>query len=119
MFARIRKWFREQRAWHAAHKTAWALVTRLEADELTPFQHECTEALLKAIPGLKFDKNKGEKESYLVADLPSANAKVYVYLNGSNIHEKGKDFIAEEWDFKTPQELIKAVVNEARKRVAI
>ncbi len=119
MFARVREWFREQRAWHRQHEAAWAAVTARGPDQLTTFQHQCTEALSRAVPGLTFEKKKGERELYLVADLPNTKAQVFVYENGSNIHETDRNFIAEEWDFKTPTELIEAVAAEAKKRVAI
>jgi hypothetical protein len=55
----------------------------------------------------------------LVADLPNRPAKIYIYENGSNIHESGHDFVAEEQDYKTPRDLIDAVVDELKRRVAI
>ena len=119
MFARIRQWFRDQRAWSAAHRAAWDPTAKKGEDGLSAFQRQCSEALRIAVPALMFEKHQGTSELYLVADLPNTKAKVYVYLDGSNIHETGNDFIAEEWDFKTPEELIQAVVEEARKRVAI
>jgi hypothetical protein len=118
MFSRFTQWLKEQRRWHKDHETAWAPVIAVGADGLTPFQHKCQAAFVKAIPGLAFEQG-GEKERYLVAGLPGTASKVYIYENGSNIHEPKHDFIAEEWDFKTPDELIQAVVSEAARRVAI
>ena len=118
MFSRITRWLKEQRAWHTEHEAAWKPLIAVGADRLTPFQHKCQAAFLKAIPSLGFEQG-GEKERYLVAALPGTASKVYIYENGSNIHEAGRDFIAEEWDFKTPDELIQAVVTEATRRVAI
>lgn len=76
---------------------------------------------MKAVPTLTFEAKEleGEKELYLVAGLPGSASKVFIYENGSSIHESGRDYIAEEWDFKTPDELIQAVVTEATRRVAI
>lgn len=119
MFRRICGWLRQQRVWRKEHEAAWAPVTSRSTDKLTTFQHQCAQALKSAIPDLMFEVVKGEKELYLLADLPNTKAKVYVYENGSNIHEARHDFIAEEWDFKSPSELIDAVVVEAKKRVAI
>jgi hypothetical protein len=43
----------------------------------------------------------------------------FIYTSSSNVHEPGRDFIVEEWDFKTPEELINALVQEVKGRVAI
>jgi hypothetical protein len=118
MLKRLRSWFREQRTWHTEHEATWAPVKQVGSDRLTAFQRECKAALVEALPNLVFETN-GEKELYLVAELPNRSAKVYVYEDGANIHEAGNDFIAEEWDYKTPHELITAIVAEAKERVAI
>jgi hypothetical protein len=119
MFERFRKWFTQHRAWRSEHEAAWAPVKLKGPDQLTSFQHQCSEALAGAVPGLTFERKTGQKELYLVADLPKTKAQVFVYEDGSNIHEAGRDFVAEEWDFKTPADLIAAVVLEAKSRVAI
>ena len=119
MFTRIREWFRQQRIWRQEHEAAWAAVSARGPDQLTMFQRQCSKALESAVPGLTFQVKQGGHELYLVADLPNTKAQVFVYLDGSNIHEKGNDFIAEEWDFKTPEELYEALVSNAKKRIAI
>jgi hypothetical protein len=119
MFEQLREWFTHQRAWRTEHEAAWAPAKLKGPDQLTSFQHQCSEALAEAVPGLSFERETGQRELYLVAHLPRTKSQVFVYEDGSNIHEAGRDFIAEKWDYKTPADLIAAVVAEAKRRVAI
>jgi len=56
---------------------------------------------------------------FLTAAIPNTDVKVYVYVDGGGLQGSQLDFRAEEWDYKTPEELIAELVNEVKARVAI
>ena len=61
-----------------------------------------------------------EKEpgDYLVAALGSGGAELYIYPNEASIFGAKPNAWFEEWDFRTPTDLLQALVTECARRAA-
>ncbi len=64
---------------------------------------------------IAMDKQDGE---YLVVPLGSRGAELYVYPNEAAIFGAKPHVWFEEWDYRTPSDLLQALVKECASRVA-
>ena len=111
-------WFRSERQWHRDHVAAFAAATQEEPDGLTVFQHQALSAVAQFVPPERFkripmDTEKGE---YLLAPLGSRGAGLYIYPNEAAIFGAKPYAWFEEWDYRTPGDLLEAVVRECASR---
>jgi hypothetical protein len=115
MFGWISGWFRRQREWHADHKRAWAGQTEVDASGTSQFQRTVLAHLETAAPVLVFNKEGGQ-EAFFVAPIPNSNINVFVFPDG--IQVLGKKFLmrSEEWDHRTPGEMIDELISVLRSR---
>ena len=114
MFRKLRQWFAANQAWRQAHEAAWRTSALAGPDGLSPFQRQASEQLCAALGALAFQRH-GQSETYLLAELPSGNASVFIYVDGAQIHAESRAlFVAEREDYATPAELIQRFVAAAR-----
>lgn len=113
-------WFQQQGQWRRDHIAAFSIATQLEADGLTRLQHDALSAVARFVAPALFkhvamDKGGG---TYLVAALGSSGAELYIYPNEAAIFGRKPHAWFEEWDYRTPEDLLAAVVRECSARFA-
>ena len=114
MFAKIQRWFAASQSRQRAHESAWSPLVSPEADGLTSFQRQASEQLCAVVGAVAFQR-LGKTETYLLGKLPGADASVFIYTDGAQIHVGPKVlFGAEREDYATPKELIQHLVVVAR-----
>ena len=113
-------WFRRQRQWHRDHIAAFSAVTQRQSDGLTAFQHQALASVARSVTAEHFkrvtmDEHSGE---YLVAALGNRGAKLYIYPNEAAIFGTKPHSWFEEWDYRTPADLVEALAKECASRAA-
>lgn len=113
-------WIQRRRNWHREHIAAFSAATQLESDGLSRFQHDALFALAEFVAPDLFGRVAMTKErgAYLVAELGESGAELYVYPNGASILGQEPDLRFEEWDYRTPEDLLAAVVQHCADRIA-
>src|SRR5438552_633386 len=125
MFDPIRRWWRESREWRRTHDQTFAEVAVADADGITAFQRRIMSAVEPTIRSDSFMRAvMSDGTPYLVANIPGTSSQLFVYPREAGISTKdacrGEKWTPyEEWDFRTPDELISAVVSDLRKEHAI
>lgn len=116
MIARLVLWWKNLRQWRQDHKAAFAAMSTSGADGVTVFQAHCLETISEVVPRVSFERIKPESGDalYLVAPIPNSDSRLFIYNTEAGIHGPGGDWRFEEWDFRTPTELIEAVVQAIR-----
>jgi hypothetical protein len=116
MLGRIVSWWQRHGAWRREHVDTFAQVSVADADGITPFQHRVVEAVAFAIPTNAFEsKVHADGTTYLVASLPERTSQLFVYDTEAAILGDGGDAHFEEWDYRTPDDLIRSVIAHVRK----
>ena len=113
-------WFRKEREWRRDHIAAFSFVTVKEADGLTRFQHQAIAAVAPFVSAEHFKRvsmDKGDGE-YLVAPIGTNGSELYIYPNEASIFGAKPNAWFEEWDYRTPDQLLQALVQECAKRAA-
>lgn len=113
-------WIRRERQWRRDHVAAFMAATRKHADGLTVFQHEALSAVAQFVAPERFRRiamDKGNHE-YLVAPLGTRGAELYIYPNDAAIFGAKPYAWFEEWDYRTPAELLQSLVKECSSRAA-
>lgn len=127
MLGRIREWWRAEKEWRRAHKLAFAEAATTDADGVTSFQRRLVSAVQPTVPLGSFNRVVAENgEAYFVAPVPGTSMQLFVYLNEAQLlgvpgpgRSSREGRIYEEWDFRTPDELINAVVEDLRQTHAV
>ena len=121
MLKRLTKWFTESRQWAQEHAEAWAGWTEPTDNNLSRFQVECESAISKTLVevGASFSERiitpleSGDSE--LKMTLGKTSFVIWLYSDSiSSIGYKDEEFWFEYEDFRTPKELIEAVVSRVR-----
>lgn len=123
MLKRITKWFSESREWHRQHIEAWSGWTEPSQNNLSRFQIECEAAMSNALleVGSRFTDRvvtplkSGDSE--LKVALWNTSYEVWLYSDSISSKGKGGEFWLEEWDARTPRELIDIAVSKIREVV--
>ena len=116
MLSRVLGWFKEQKAWKADHIRTWAGMTELDSNGISKFQKNAISALEQQGVHLDF-KRVGESEAYFLASIPSTEIDVYIYGDGAQVSGNENLLRAEEWDYRTPNDLIQELVSVICKHV--
>ena len=113
-------WFGRQREWKRDHIAAFSAATYELADGLTLFQHEALSAVAGFVAPDTFTRVAMAKKDgeYLVAQLGERGAELYIYPNEAGIFGTKPHTWFEEWDFRTPSDLLQALVQECASRAA-
>lgn len=113
------RWIGNQRRWRQEHVAAFEAVSQIQPDGLTTFQHLALEALAKFVSAGQFKRVPMEKEpgDYLLVPLGTSGFELYIYPNEASIFGRKPHAWFEEWDYKTPDELLAALVTECDRRV--
>ena len=130
MFGRIANWWREQKEWRQVHERAFGSVGIPDADGVTSFQRQLMAAVADVMPPSTFQRATMQGspfagETYFVADIPGTKMQLFVYPREAGISNPPKTGILsatkwgpyEEWDYRTPDELIAAVVEDVKSAV--
>jgi hypothetical protein len=113
-------WFKKQRQWRRDHVAAFSAAMQRQADGLTLFQCQAISALSRLVPAASFQRSvmsKGHGE-YLLAPIGHSGAELYVYPNEAAILGAKPYAWFEEWDYRTPEDLLQALVEECIARAA-
>jgi hypothetical protein len=123
MIERLANWWRNQKEWRRTHLDAFARVGIPEPDGVTPFQRQLMAAVGELIPSSSFQSKIKGDETYFVADVPNTKMRLFVYSNEAGLgiptnQDAFSDWRTfEEWDYRTPDELIAAVVEKVKNAV--
>ena len=114
----ILAWVQRQREWRREHIAAFAAVAQAEADGLTIFQHKAVAAVARFVPRNQFKRvpADGKESDYLVGQLGSHGSELHIYANEAHIFGSKPHRWFEEWDYRTPEELLQALVEECAVR---
>src|SRR5262245_34755387 len=114
----LTNWRDRIRARRAAHELAWLHATEMGNDRLTDFQRMAIASLEPITGPLKLETRAFEdrpSEAYLLGNIPNTNSVLYLYEDGAGIHgAKRAEFIAEKWDYDSPEALCKELVTFVR-----
>jgi hypothetical protein len=129
MFGRIKQWWRAERTWRREHIEAFAEATVCDTEGVTNFQRRLMASAESAVPAISFRREQSKEGGvglYFVADVPGTAMQLYVYPNEAGFGNAPKRGLFadgvrpyEEWSFRTPDELIQAIVDELRKPHAV
>jgi hypothetical protein len=112
----VLQWFGRQRQWRREHIASFSAVSGIQPDGLTLFQHRALAAVARAATPDRFERvpTKSEPGVYLHGPLGHLGHELYIYPNEAAISHGSKPHaIFEEWDYRTPEELIDALVASA------
>jgi len=108
MLHRLSNWLQAQRAWKNDHVRTWHGLTSLDENGVSQFQRNCLLAIESLPLSLEF-KQMGTSEAYFVSLIPNTNIEIFLYIDGAQVVGDHNIFRAEEWDFRTPDDLIQAL----------
>ena len=113
-------WFQKQREWRRDHIASFTAEMQRQPDGLTLFQHSALTAIARFVPHDQFKHHPMEKEDgvYLLAPLGSEEFELYIYPNEAGIFGAKPHVSLEEWDYRTPTDLLQALIKECASRVA-
>ena len=114
------QWIERRRRWRREHIAAFNEVSRIQPDGLTLFQHQAQRAISGLVPAEHFTRvaMNNEPGVYLKAPLGSGGFELYLYTNDAGIFGCKPHAWFEEWDYRTPTELLEALVSECTNRCA-
>ncbi len=113
-------WLRRERQWRREHIAAFSAAGQRQVDGLTLFQHQ---AIFRVAPFTRADCFKritmdDHSGVYLVASLGTRGAELYIYPNEAAIFGAKPHSWFEEWDYRTPADLLEALAKECASRAA-
>jgi hypothetical protein len=119
MFKRLRTWFQRERQWHRDHVETWAGWTTAEPDGLCRFQRTCEAAVATALNELGVSLHERrvvetkEGWKYVHFLLSPTELEFWLYCDtveftGRKLHRR-----LEEWDHRTPEDMVTKVVELA------
>src|SRR3954469_1423411 len=123
MFKTIRQWKKEDSEYRRAHNAAFDPVRVVDPTGLSVFQRRAIAAIGDLVPPATFSQQRdAEGAIYLTADIPATQKRLYLYRSEAAVlldtairRAPYWDYaIYEEWDFRTPEELIHAVRRDVR-----
>lgn len=113
------RWIADQRRWRQEHVAAFEAVSQLRPDGLTAFQHRALGAVARFVSADKFTRVPMDQEPgvYLLAPLGASGFELYIYPNEASVFGRKPHAWFEEWDYKTPDELLAALADECARRL--
>jgi len=72
---------------------------------------------LEPVTGPLALKRSGKRESYLAGAISGTDLVLYLYLDEAQVHGSKHRFIAEKWDYDSPDTLIDGLVSFVRARL--
>jgi hypothetical protein len=116
VFARFKKWRERHRDKRIAWERAWGEASVRRPDGHTNFQHLVLDAIEPMVGRLTLSVTTGEVEQYLRGPLLGTDLTLYLYVD--EVQAGGKNgFIAEKWDFDSPQEFADAFASFVHARL--
>lgn len=114
-------WIRRERRWRREHIDAFSSATLKNSDGLTLFQHQALTAVAQFVRSDAFKSVAMAEESglCLIAPIGVSGAELYIYPNEAAIFGVKPHAWFEEWDYRTPTELLAALVKECESRAAV
>ena len=81
-----------------------------EGNGLTTFQNKCLNAVSTYLPASSFERVTCKDNTvHLKAPIGNIGAQLFIYETEAGMHGASQDRCFEEWDFRTPTDLIAAV----------
>ena len=103
-------WWRESRQWRHDHLSAFSTVGGIDGNGLTTFQNQCLNAVSIYLPASSFERITGKDNMvYLKAPIGNSGVQLFIYETEAGMHGPFLDRLFEEWDFRTPADLITEV----------
>ena len=116
MITRLTRWLKRRRLASAARASAWRDAQDLGSDGLTNFQRLALCAL-EPLTGHLTLTRAGSAESYLTGSLCGTDLVLYLYADEAQVHSTKERFIAEKWDYDSPNALANGLVSFVRARL--
>ncbi len=99
---------------------SWEQLAEMDAFGTSPFQNLCCNKVSRLIPDARFEEaliqdkslEDGSAEKYFVADIPTIDMKVYVYLDSAEIISPHLDVKFERAHSRTPDDLALKLIRE-------
>lgn len=114
----IIQWFDRQRRWRQEHIAAFSAMAAIQPDGLTLFQQQAVAAVSAFVAPDGFRRVAMDLEPgvYLLAPLGKRGHELYIYPNEANIFGAKPHAWFEEWNYRTPDDLISALAAECAAR---
>jgi len=109
MISRFFAWLKANRQWKIDHLSSFKPLQVPNSDGVTGFQLRAIERLNQAGVHLEFQR-KGTREIYLQASIPGTDVEVFIYSDGAQVVGEYNNFVGEEGDFRTADDLIDKLV---------
>jgi len=125
MFGFIARWWQRGVEYRRAHNAAFAPFKEVDSDGITVFQRRMMSELSSVIPPDNFIRGSDSSKAVILeADVPGTKKRLYLYpaeagiaLDTSRPPSYSRYAPHEEWDYRTPEELMKAVIEEVKNAV--
>jgi len=110
MIRRFFDWLSERKTWKSDHMRTWKGFTEADSEGITKFQTKAISDIESQGVQLQFQR-MGQSEAYFVATIQGTEIEVFIYSNGAQVMGNQNLLRAEEWDYRTPEDLIQALVS--------
>ena len=111
MLGRVINWWRDSRQWRRDHILAFSQARKKSQDGLTLFQNKCLTAVATYVPQGSFERvTHPDGTLCLVAPLDTQGTRLFIYDVEAGIYGQSGDLRYEEWDFRSPEDLISTIV---------
>lgn len=99
---------------------SWEQLAEMDAFGTSPFQNLCCTKVSRLIPDARFEEaliqdkafEDGFAEKYFVADIPTIDMKVYVYLDSAEIVSPYLDIKFDRANSRSPDDLALKLIRE-------
>jgi len=110
MLGRVFDWWRESRQWRHDHLSIFSTMGEIEGNGLTTFQNQCLNAVSTYLRASSFERITCKDNTvHLKAPIGNIGAQLFIYETEAGKHGPSQDRFFEQWDFRTPADLIVAV----------
>ena len=124
MLRYVAKWWNESRQWKQEHVATFAAACVRNSDGTTVLQRRLIASIAEVMPEVSFERElEADGVVRFAAQVPNTKFRLYVYPNEAGFMDTSKKRPVygtdwrpfEEWDFRTPDELISAVTKHLTK----
>ena len=99
---------------------SWEQLAEMDAFGTSPFQNLCCTKVSRLIPDARFEEaliqdkafEDGFAEKYFVADIPTIDMKIYVYLDSAEIVSPYLDIKFDRANSRTPDDLALKLIRD-------
>ena len=82
----------------------------IDGNGLTTFQNQCLNVVSIYLPASSFERITSKDNTvYLKAPIGNSGAQLFIYETEAGMHGPSLDRLFEQWDFRTPADLITEV----------